>query len=44
MWVAARPSARCSRRPIEARETPGVRVTLITPGSVNTPAYSQAAN
>ena len=29
---------------IEARETPGVRVTLISPGSVNTPAYSQAAN
>ncbi|MEP6562188.1 MAG: SDR family NAD(P)-dependent oxidoreductase [Nakamurella sp.] len=29
---------------IEARATPGVRVTLISPGSVNTPAYSQAAN
>jgi len=29
---------------IEARETPGVNVTLISPGSVNTPAYSQAAN
>ena len=29
---------------IEARETPGVHVTLISPGSVNTPAYSQAAN
>jgi NAD(P)-dependent dehydrogenase (short-subunit alcohol dehydrogenase family) len=29
---------------IEARELPGVHVTLISPGSVNTPAYSQAAN
>ena len=29
---------------IEARQTPGVHVTLISPGSVNTPAYSQAAN
>jgi NAD(P)-dependent dehydrogenase (short-subunit alcohol dehydrogenase family) len=29
---------------IEARETPGVHVTLVSPGSVNTPAYSQAAN
>ncbi len=29
---------------IEARQTPGVHVSLITPGSVNTPAYSQAAN
>jgi len=29
---------------IEARQTPGVEVTLISPGSINTPAYSQAAN
>ena len=29
---------------IEARQTPGIHVTLISPGSVNTPAYSQAAN
>lgn len=29
---------------IEARQTPGVRISLISPGSVNTPAYSQAAN
>ena len=29
---------------IEARQTPGVHVTLISPGSVNTPAYYQAAN
>lgn len=29
---------------IEARHTPGVHVTLVSPGSVNTPAYSQAAN
>ena len=29
---------------IEARDTPGVHVTLVSPGSVNTPAYSQAAN
>jgi hypothetical protein len=29
---------------IEARETPGVHVTLISPGSVNNPAYTQAAN
>jgi NAD(P)-dependent dehydrogenase (short-subunit alcohol dehydrogenase family) len=29
---------------IEARESPGVHVTLISPGSVNTSAYSQAAN
>jgi len=29
---------------IEAREIPGVQVTLVSPGSVNTPAYSQAAN
>ncbi len=29
---------------IEAREVPGVEVSLISPGSVNTPAYSQAAN
>lgn len=27
---------------IEARQTPGVSVSLISPGSVNTPAYSQA--
>ena len=29
---------------VEARETPGVHVSLVSPGSVNTPAYSQAAN
>ncbi len=29
---------------IEAKQIPGVHVSLITPGSVNTPAYSQAAN
>ena len=29
---------------IEARQLPDVHVTLISPGSVNTPAYSQAAN
>jgi NAD(P)-dependent dehydrogenase (short-subunit alcohol dehydrogenase family) len=29
---------------IEARQIPGVHVSLISPGSVNTPAYSQAAN
>jgi len=29
---------------IEARETPGIQISLISPGSVNTPAYSQAAN
>ncbi|MFN8196925.1 MAG: SDR family NAD(P)-dependent oxidoreductase [Nakamurella multipartita] len=29
---------------LEAREIPGVHVTLVSPGSVNTPAYSQAAN
>lgn len=29
---------------IEARETPGVEVTIVSPGSVNTPAYSQAGN
>lgn len=29
---------------IEARHTPGVHVTLVWPGSVNTPAYTQAAN
>ncbi len=29
---------------IEARQTPGIRITLVSPGSVNTPAYSQAAN
>ena len=29
---------------IEARQTPGVQVTLVSPGSVNTPAYSQAGN
>lgn len=26
---------------IEARQTPGIRITLVSPGSVNTPAYSQ---
>jgi NAD(P)-dependent dehydrogenase (short-subunit alcohol dehydrogenase family) len=29
---------------IEAREMPGVAVTVVSPGSVNTPAYHQAAN
>ncbi|MEP6981183.1 MAG: SDR family NAD(P)-dependent oxidoreductase, partial [Nakamurella sp.] len=29
---------------LEARQTPGVRVSLVSPGSVDTPAYSQAAN
>jgi len=29
---------------IEARETPGIQISLVSPGSVNTPAYSQAAN
>ena len=29
---------------IETRADPGVRVSLVWPGSVNTPAYSQAAN
>jgi NAD(P)-dependent dehydrogenase (short-subunit alcohol dehydrogenase family) len=29
---------------LEARELPGVEVGLVWPGSVNTPAYSQAAN
>jgi NAD(P)-dependent dehydrogenase (short-subunit alcohol dehydrogenase family) len=29
---------------IEARQTPGVQVSLISPGSINTPAHSQAAN
>lgn len=29
---------------IETRQSPGVRVSLISPGSINTPAYSQAAN
>ncbi len=29
---------------IEARQLPGVRVTVVSPGSVNTPAYSQAGN
>ncbi len=29
---------------IEAKQIPGARVSLISPGSVNTPAYSQAAN
>lgn len=29
---------------IEAKQIPGVHVSLISPGSVNTPAYSQAAN
>ncbi|SDP36909.1 Short-chain dehydrogenase [Nakamurella panacisegetis] len=29
---------------IEARETPDVHVSLVSPGSVNTPAYSQAAS
>ncbi len=29
---------------LEAKQIPGVSVSLISPGSVNTPAYSQAAN
>lgn len=29
---------------LEARQTPGVNVSLVSPGSVDTPAYSQAAN
>jgi len=29
---------------IEARETPGIRISLISPGGVNTPIYSQAAS
>jgi NAD(P)-dependent dehydrogenase (short-subunit alcohol dehydrogenase family) len=29
---------------LEARETPGINVSLVWPGSVNTPAYAQAAN
>lgn len=29
---------------IEARQTPGVSVSLVSPGSVNTPAYSQAGS
>ncbi|GAA1578404.1 SDR family oxidoreductase [Kribbella sancticallisti] len=29
---------------IEARSEPGIEVALVWPGSVNTPAYSQAAN
>ncbi len=29
---------------IEARQIPGVRVSLISPGGVNTPAYSQAGS
>jgi short-subunit dehydrogenase len=29
---------------MEARETPGVHVSMVWPGSVNTPAYAQAAN
>lgn len=29
---------------IEARQTPGIDVSVISPGSVNTPAYLQAAN
>lgn len=29
---------------IETRDTPGIQVSLISPGSVNTPAYLQAAN
>jgi hypothetical protein len=27
---------------LEARQTPGVSVSMVSPGSVNTPAYSQA--
>ncbi len=29
---------------IEARETPDIHVSVVSPGSVNTPAYTQAAN
>ncbi|GGM16698.1 SDR family NAD(P)-dependent oxidoreductase [Nakamurella endophytica] len=29
---------------VEARETPGIQVSLVSPGSINTPAYLQAAN
>ncbi|MDX6317250.1 MAG: hypothetical protein QOD35_650 [Nocardioidaceae bacterium] len=29
---------------LEARETPGISVSMVWPGSVNTPAYAQAAN
>jgi NAD(P)-dependent dehydrogenase (short-subunit alcohol dehydrogenase family)/uncharacterized protein YndB with AHSA1/START domain len=29
---------------LEARETPGIHVSMVWPGSVNTPAYTQAAN
>ena len=29
---------------IEARQTPGVEVSMVSPGSVNTPAYLRAAN
>jgi NAD(P)-dependent dehydrogenase (short-subunit alcohol dehydrogenase family) len=29
---------------VEARETPGVEVSLVTPGSVDTPVYRQAAS
>lgn len=29
---------------LEARRSPGVRIGLVWPGAVNTPAYSQAAN
>ena len=29
---------------VEARQTPGIEVSLVSPGSVNTPAYSQAGN
>ncbi len=29
---------------IEARQTPGIEVSVVSPGSVNTPAYLQAAN
>ena len=29
---------------LEARTMPGVQVSLVSPGSVNTPAYTQAAN
>jgi NAD(P)-dependent dehydrogenase (short-subunit alcohol dehydrogenase family) len=29
---------------LEARETPGIHISMVWPGSVNTPAYTQAAN
>jgi short-subunit dehydrogenase len=29
---------------LEAKETPGIHISLVWPGSVNTPAYAQAAN